>query len=99
MGTSWNDDSVDAGVASYLAAIRSGQTPDRSVWLTRYPQWAAELAAFFADYDWARGWFATLAPLSQPLQSSRLGSRSTPSGPLPPTDRLMFSSEGTRGDA
>jgi hypothetical protein len=38
-------------VLAYLTAVDAGQTPARQEFLTRHPQFASELASFFADQD------------------------------------------------
>ena len=45
------DDRVDAAIAEYLQARDQGQTPDRETFLRKYPELAADLAAFFDDQD------------------------------------------------
>ncbi len=40
-------------IIAYLDAVDAGQKPDRQEWLQQYPEFAAELEAFLANYDWA----------------------------------------------
>jgi len=42
---------VNEIVCAYLEAVDAGQTLDRQEWLGRYPEFAAELEAFLADYE------------------------------------------------
>jgi serine/threonine-protein kinase len=42
---------VDAIIAAYIEAVEAGQAPDRQELLTRHPDVAAELVAFFTDHD------------------------------------------------
>lgn len=62
---SQDKDVVDGVVMVYLAALRGREVPDRAAWLARYPQWAAELTAFWSDYDWSVERFAPLRLLSR----------------------------------
>ncbi len=42
---------LDVAIAGYLRRKRSATPPDRQQWLERYPEFAPELAQFFADED------------------------------------------------
>jgi WD40 repeat protein len=55
-------------IAAYLEAVEAGRPPDREEWLSRHPDLAAELRAFFANHD-------RLAQLGAPLRTlARTGS-------------------------
>jgi eukaryotic-like serine/threonine-protein kinase len=45
------DRHVNQIISDYLEAVDAGKTPDREEWLRRYPEFAADLKAFFADYE------------------------------------------------
>jgi WD40 repeat protein len=64
-------------VLDYLRAVDSGARPDPTDYLTRYPQFAAELERFFADQQ-------ELAPLVTPLFHRALA------GPAPTRDGERF---------
>ena len=43
---------VNEIITAYLEAVDAGQRPDRQEWLRQYPEFAAELEAFLAEYAW-----------------------------------------------
>ena len=45
------DRRLDDILAAYLEEVEAGRPPDRRGWLARYPEWADELSAFFANLD------------------------------------------------
>ncbi len=45
------DDPLDAIIADYVQQVEAGQVPDRDELLTRYPELADRLRAFFTDFD------------------------------------------------
>src|SRR5262245_59065088 len=45
------EERVNAVIAAYLDAVALGQAPDRAALLARHPEFASELAAFFAEDD------------------------------------------------
>jgi tRNA A-37 threonylcarbamoyl transferase component Bud32 len=60
------DDQLEAILHAYLQAVDAGQVPDRDDLLRQHPEFASELAAFFADQDavaqMARGMVGVEAP-------------------------------------
>jgi serine/threonine protein kinase/tetratricopeptide (TPR) repeat protein len=60
---------LDEVVFQYLREAEAGRAPDRRVWLARYPEWAAELAEFFANQDRIDGEAAPLRSLIGPVPS------------------------------
>ena len=46
-----DDRSLGAVVAGYLCEGRSGRRPERAEYIARFPELAAELESFFAEYD------------------------------------------------
>src|SRR5262245_14053036 len=58
-----DEDRVDDVIAEYLRAAETGPAPDRHELLSRHPDLASQLAAFFADQDQAQGWTKALRPL------------------------------------
>ena len=53
---------LNQAIAEYLQAAESGRAPDRRRWLARHPQFAQELAEFFALQD-------ELGPLRPPANT------------------------------
>jgi serine/threonine protein kinase/Tfp pilus assembly protein PilF len=51
---------LEEAVVGYFEAVESGQAPDRSQLLARYPDLAPELADFFANQDKVNSWTAPL---------------------------------------
>jgi len=51
IASSDRDGKVNEIISAYLEAVDAGQAIDRQEWLRRYPEFAAELEAFLADYE------------------------------------------------
>jgi WD40 repeat protein/tetratricopeptide (TPR) repeat protein/tRNA A-37 threonylcarbamoyl transferase component Bud32 len=45
------EDPLDAVIAAYVQEVEAGAVPDREALVTRHPELAERLRAFFADYD------------------------------------------------
>ena len=48
-------------LAAYFEAVEAGETPDRTEWLARYPEWADDIVGFLDDQD-------RLLRLTEPLR-------------------------------
>jgi tetratricopeptide (TPR) repeat protein len=59
---------LDQVIVAYLEAVEKGETPDRALWLARYPELAPELAEFFADQDKVKPW---TDPVHKVVQSTK----------------------------
>jgi len=60
------DRQVNEIISAYLEAVDAGQTPDRQEWLRRYPEFAAELEVFLADYEHVDRVAEPLRPVAAP---------------------------------
>ncbi len=58
---------VEKVIAAFLEATDEGRIPDRTELIARYPEFAAELSAFFADYDRLNQLAEPFRPASQPV--------------------------------
>jgi WD40 repeat protein len=74
------DERVNEAIAEYLEAAEAGAPPDRQQFLARYPDLAAELAAFLADRDQFTRTAERLAPAAA-AEPSTLGLESPPPAP------------------
>jgi WD40 repeat protein len=77
------DARVHEAIVAYLAAVEAGQTPDREELLSRHPEVADELRAFFADYDRIQALAAPLRIEAPPTRAEAptLGQDSAPPTP------------------
>jgi serine/threonine protein kinase len=85
-GSSDRDRQVNEIITTYLEAVDAGQAPDRQEWLRRYPQFAAELEAFLADYE-------RVDRMAEPLRPAEKGTGPIcRNGPEAGTDAQRWSS-------
>jgi WD40 repeat protein/tRNA A-37 threonylcarbamoyl transferase component Bud32 len=59
---------LDEVVTAYLKAVEAGQAPEQGEWLARYPEFAAELQAFFAAQDEVRRLAGPLCSLPETVR-------------------------------
>lgn len=68
-GSNVHEEILATALADYLAAADQGTAPDRQSWLTRYPELAESLNAFFVAHDQVD---RVVAPLREALSTTRL---------------------------
>jgi outer membrane protein assembly factor BamB len=81
MSSSERDERLNAILADYLEAVEAGRPPDRQELLRRHPEFAAELAAYFADRDRFRQAAGQLG-VPSPEAPTLAGERPAPPAPL-----------------
>jgi tRNA A-37 threonylcarbamoyl transferase component Bud32 len=73
------DRELEAILHTYLQAVDAGQAPDRDALLQKHPQFASELAAFFANQDevaqMAQGMAEPAVPAPRTTEAARLDPR------------------------
>src|SRR5436190_2001309 len=80
------EEQLDEVVVAYLEAVEAGETPEPSQWLYRYPELAAELAAFFADQAQVRGWTEPLRRVARAATPVQDPNRTTGENHAPPAE-------------
>jgi WD40 repeat protein/tRNA A-37 threonylcarbamoyl transferase component Bud32 len=85
-GSGDRDRQVNEIITAYLEAVDAGQTPDRQEWLRRYPEFAAELEAFWADYERVDRMAEPLRPAVPPDGVGPPGPERPASGDAPTLD-------------
>ena len=83
-GEQMGEDRFGEVLAAYLEAFDAGWAPDRSAFLSRYPQWQRELEEFFASQDEVHSLSEPFRPLTHSLGAEALR---TPTLGAPPTSR------------
>ena len=67
------EERLDEAAAAYLEAIESGQRPNRSEWLARYPDLAAELGEFIDDQARMHRWTGPIGGSSGTAPDDAIG--------------------------
>src|SRR5262245_25782974 len=71
---------LDEVLGAYLAALDTGQAPDRHELLERHADLAAELAEFFDDQERVDNWAGPLRPAAQAALATALMVETAPQG-------------------
>ncbi len=76
-----NNQHLDEVITAYLKWVESGSAPDQQAWLTRYPELAMELAAFFAGQKQVQQLAGQLHPTIAPANAAQQAPTLAPGEP------------------